>query len=79
MDNPEFIYALLQRQDLFKSFRLELPFSDLVQNLDIMFTYFQSRISISDELTPGDILDIISKSSIEWNPNKLMVIASTQN
>lgn len=72
-DNPEFIYALLQRQELFKNFRLESQFSDLVENLDIMFTFFLSRFSMDDELTPDHVLQIITKSLLDWNPHKLVV------
>lgn len=78
-DNPEFIYALLQRQELFKNFRLEGQFSDLVENLDIMFTFFQSRFSIHDELTPDHVLQIINKSLLDWNPHKLVVFYIPNN
>ena len=75
-DNPHFLYSLLQRQELFKKFRLEIQYSDLIENLDLIFTHFQSRIIKVDqgELTPDKVLLIIKETLSTWDPKKLTVI-----
>ncbi|KAH7287047.1 hypothetical protein KP509_32G034600 [Ceratopteris richardii] len=66
--NPEVVYALLHRQELFKPFQDHPLFNDLAKNVNIVLSYFNSQLDAR-------------KDEIEWHVETVLqtIVTSTRS
>src|SRR4051812_14580202 len=69
--NPQLVYELLLKQELFASFRNDLKFKDLVQNIEQAINYFQQKVSEANinPPTPEEVFKVIQTASRTWPMN----------
>ena len=72
--NPHLIYALLQQQQFFSNFRSSAKFSVLIENIDMVNIFFNSRLEEigSEEVNYEAILKMITKF-IEAQPRPIQL------
>ncbi|RKO84343.1 Dyggve-Melchior-Clausen syndrome protein-domain-containing protein, partial [Blyttiomyces helicus] len=75
--NPQLVYALLHRRDMFAQFRMLARFGDLVENIDTVITYFHAKLGEADLKMPSavDVLKVIEQASKTWPAGKLKPFA----
>uniref|UniRef100_A0A8C9BNZ5 Dymeclin n=1 Tax=Phocoena sinus TaxID=42100 RepID=A0A8C9BNZ5_PHOSS len=60
--NPNLVYALLYKRDLFEQFQTHPSFQDIMQNIDLVITFFSSRLlQAGAELSVERVLEIIKQ------------------
>ncbi|CAI2174287.1 5797_t:CDS:10 [Funneliformis geosporum] len=71
--NPELIYSLLHKKDLFTHFQLHPKFSELIANIDNVISYFHARISEAKLKSPSaeEISELIETAARTWPPGRL--------
>nr|KAJ3420075.1 hypothetical protein HK105_006145 [Polyrhizophydium stewartii] len=71
--NPQLVYAILHRRDMFAQFRTHHRFSDLIENIDTVISHFHGRLTEADLRTPSvdDILKLIDATAKRWTPERL--------
>jgi len=71
--NPNLIYSLLRQQELFSHFRTHLKFADLIENIDSVIAFFQTKIDEAHLTTIGydEVLTVIKKSLTKWPSGRL--------
>ncbi|KAI8360560.1 Dyggve-Melchior-Clausen syndrome protein-domain-containing protein [Mortierella sp. GBAus27b] len=69
--NPQLVYSLLHKQEMFTYFRNDLKFKDLIQNIEQAVNYFQQKISEANikAPTPEEVAHVIQTASRTWPPN----------
>eukprot|EP00884_Botryococcus_braunii_P022736 jgi/Botrbrau1/9146/Bobra.160_3s0019.1 len=75
-ENPELVYALLHRQEVFAPFRLLPRFSELVNNIELVLNFFNQRVDAARESRGGNwsverVLDCIKANVTHWRPQQL--------
>ncbi|KAJ3086490.1 hypothetical protein HK102_013049 [Quaeritorhiza haematococci] len=77
--NPQLVYALLHRRDMFVQFRLHPRFGDLIENIDTVIAYFHSKLLELDSKIPSsttEVLKVIEQHSKTWpSTGRLKVFA----
>ncbi|KAF9135452.1 hypothetical protein BG015_003273 [Linnemannia schmuckeri] len=69
--NPQLVYSLLHKQEMFAYFRNDLKFKDLIQNIEQAVNYFQQKVSEANikAPTPEEVAQVIQMASRTWPPN----------
>ncbi|KAF7243840.1 Dymeclin [Varanus komodoensis] len=72
--NPNLVYALLYKRDLFEQFRTHPSFQDIMQNIDLVISFFSSRIEQAGaELSVERVLEIIKQGAVALPKDRLRV------
>ncbi|XP_077993029.1 dymeclin-like [Glandiceps talaboti] len=71
--NPNLIYTLLYKKDLFIPFRTHPTFQDIIQNIDTVLNYFTAKLEQqhSSSLSVHEVLDIIKQAILQWPRDRL--------
>lgn len=70
--NPNLVYALLYKRDLFEQFRTHPSFQDIMQNIDLVISFFSSRLLQSGaELSVERVLEIIKQGVVALPKDRL--------
>ncbi|KAG0201210.1 hypothetical protein BGX28_005910 [Mortierella sp. GBA30] len=68
--NPQLVYSLLHKQEMFAHFRNDPKFKDLIHNIEQAVNYFQQKISEANikAPTPEEVAQVIQMASRTWPP-----------
>nr|XP_036874924.1 dymeclin [Manis javanica] len=70
--NPNLVYALLYKRDLFEQFRTHPSFQDIMQNIDLVITFFSSKLlQAGAELSVERVLEIIKQGVVALPKDRL--------
>ncbi|XP_002731175.1 dymeclin-like [Saccoglossus kowalevskii] len=71
--NPNLIYTLLYKKDLFVPFRTHPTFQDIIQNIDTVLNYFTSKLEQhgTSNLSVHQVLDVIKQAILQWPRDRL--------
>ncbi|CAG8611385.1 12604_t:CDS:10, partial [Ambispora leptoticha] len=71
--NPQLIYALLHKKDMFTHFLTVPRFSLLIANVNNVIDYFNTRVSAANIKAPSteEIAEIIETATRTWPPGRL--------
>ncbi|XP_061656436.1 dymeclin isoform X1 [Syngnathoides biaculeatus] len=62
--NPNLVYALLYKRELFEQFRMHPSFQDIMQNLDTVITFFSQRLEqAGSDLSVERVQEVIMKGA----------------
>jgi len=69
--NPQLVYSLLHKQEMFAYFRNDPRFKELIQNIEQAVNYFQQKVSEANikAPTPEEVAHVIQTASRTWPPN----------
>ncbi|TPX39409.1 hypothetical protein SeLEV6574_g07232 [Synchytrium endobioticum] len=72
--NPQLAYALLHRRDMFARIFAESRFKELVQNINTVVAYFDTKLAEAELENPTaeEVLGIIERAAKSWPSNKLI-------
>ncbi|XP_034180255.1 dymeclin [Osmia lignaria lignaria] len=71
--NPNLIYTLLYKKDIFQPFRMHTAFQDIVQNIDSVINFFSYKLEQKDQSQLGvsQVLNTIQQGTSEWPRDRL--------
>ncbi|KAG7210930.1 hypothetical protein KM043_016305 [Ampulex compressa] len=71
--NPNLIYTLLYKKDVFQPFRTHSAFQDIVQNIDSVINFFSYKLEQRDQSQIGvsQVLATIQQGTTEWPRDRL--------
>lgn len=71
--NPNLIYTLLYKKDIFQPFRMHSAFQDIVQNIDSVINFFSYKLEQKDQSQLGvsQVLTTIQQGTSEWPRDRL--------
>ncbi|XP_075344981.1 dymeclin isoform X1 [Mycteria americana] len=70
--NPNLVYALLYKRDLFEQFQTHPSFQDIMQNIDLVISFFSSRLEQAGaELSVERVLEIIKQGAVALPKDRL--------
>uniref|UniRef100_UPI00398F5929 dymeclin isoform X2 n=1 Tax=Pristiophorus japonicus TaxID=55135 RepID=UPI00398F5929 len=70
--NPNLVYALLYKRDLFEQFRMHPSFQDVMQNLDMVISFFSLRLEqAGTDLSVERVLEVIKQGAVALPKDKL--------
>ncbi|XP_078078533.1 dymeclin isoform X2 [Mustelus asterias] len=70
--NPNLVYALLYKRDLFEQFRTHPSFQDVMQNLDMVISFFSLRLEqAGTDLSVERVLEVIKQGAVALPKDKL--------
>ncbi|XP_078408899.1 dymeclin isoform X2 [Cetorhinus maximus] len=70
--NPNLVYALLYKRDLFEQFRTHPSFQDVMQNLDMVISFFSFRLEQAGaDLSVERVLEVIKQGAVALPKDKL--------
>ncbi|XP_031560113.1 dymeclin-like isoform X2 [Actinia tenebrosa] len=71
--NPNLVYTLLHRRELFAQFRSHPTFQDLIQNIDTVLAFFSARLEQHPDqtLSVAVVLDVIKQGTLQWPKDRL--------
>ncbi|XP_041356321.1 dymeclin-like [Gigantopelta aegis] len=70
--NPNLIYTLLYKRDLFTQFRTHPTFQDIIQNIDTILAFFTARLEQNGKnISPSEVLEIINEGAIQFRKDRL--------
>ncbi|XP_066270653.1 dymeclin-like [Branchiostoma lanceolatum] len=71
--NPHLVYALLHKRHLFEQFRTHHTFQDIIQNIDTVITYFNSKMEQcpTRPSEPHEVLEVIEMGARQWPRDRL--------
>lgn len=71
--NPNLIYTLLYKKDIFQPFRMHSAFQDIVQNIDSVINFFSYKLEQKDQSQLGvsQVLSTIQQGTSEWPRDRL--------
>ncbi|XP_012282641.1 dymeclin [Orussus abietinus] len=71
--NPNLIYTLLYKKDIFQSFRTHSAFQDIVQNIDSVINFFSYKLEQRDQSQIGvsQVLATIEQGTCQWPKDRL--------
>ncbi|KAK3162092.1 hypothetical protein QOZ80_1BG0085270 [Eleusine coracana subsp. coracana] len=67
--NPEVVYAILHRQEVFEPFKNHPRFNELLENIYTVLDFFNSRIDmqqVDGEWSVDKVLEVINKTCRSW-------------
>ncbi|XP_010581310.1 PREDICTED: dymeclin isoform X2 [Haliaeetus leucocephalus] len=77
--NPNLVYALLYKRDLFEQFRTHPSFQDIMQNIDLVISFFSSRLEQAGaELSVERVLEIIKQGAVALPKDRLRGFPTAQ-
>uniref|UniRef100_A0A8C9V9K9 Dymeclin n=1 Tax=Scleropages formosus TaxID=113540 RepID=A0A8C9V9K9_SCLFO len=72
--NPNLVYALLYKRELFEQFRSHPSFQDIMQNLDTVIGFFSSRLEqAGSDLSVERVQEVIKKGAVALPKDRLKV------
>lgn len=78
-NNPNLVYTLLYKKEIFEPFKNNGAFQDIIQNIDIVIEYFSGILQSKahqNEVDATQVLSIIQQGTKQWPKDKLTVISS---
>ncbi|KAM6034107.1 dymeclin isoform 3-T3 [Chlamydotis macqueenii] len=70
--NPNLVYALLYKRDLFEQFQTHPSFQDIMQNIDLVISFFSSRLEQAGaELSVERVLEVIKQGAVALPKDRL--------
>ncbi|KAM7313806.1 dymeclin [Ixodes scapularis] len=70
--NPNLLYSLLYKRQVFDPFRMHPNFQDVVQNLDTVLSYFSSRLDSPEKnLSVAEVMESIKEAALHWPTDRL--------
>ncbi|KAL4617348.1 dymeclin isoform X2 [Arapaima gigas] len=70
--NPNLVYALLYKRELFEQFRSHPSFQDIMQNLDTVISFFSSRLEqAGSDLSVERVQEVIKKGAVALPKDRL--------
>ncbi|KAA6428940.1 MAG: hypothetical protein FRX49_01050 [Trebouxia sp. A1-2] len=74
--NPEMVYALLHRQDVFEPFRMHARFADILDNVQVVIDSFNQKVDSAQHRegwsgSVTDVLGIIKENLSSWQSDRL--------
>ncbi|TPX30312.1 hypothetical protein SmJEL517_g06103 [Synchytrium microbalum] len=71
--NPQLVYALLHRRDMFARIETEPRFAELVENINTVVSHFQAKLSEAGLRSPtsDEVLQVIERAAKTWQGTKL--------
>lgn len=76
VNNPNLIYTLLYKKDVFEPFSANPRFQDIVQNVKIIVKYFSQLLQMKsqqNEVDATQVLLIIQQGAKQWSKEKIIV------
>ncbi|XP_014211106.1 dymeclin isoform X2 [Copidosoma floridanum] len=73
--NPNLIYTLLYKKDIFQQFRTHTAFQDIVQNIDSVITFFSEMLEQKEhsQLGVSQVLATIQQGTSQWQKDRLRI------
>ncbi|XP_048875689.1 dymeclin isoform X2 [Brienomyrus brachyistius] len=73
--NPNLVYALLYKRELFEQFRSHPSFQDIMQNLDTVIGFFSARLEqAGSDLSVERVQEVIKKGAVVLPKDRLKVV-----
>ncbi|XP_053557074.1 dymeclin isoform X2 [Bombina bombina] len=70
--NPNLVYALLYKRELFEQFRGHPSFQDIMQNIDMVISFFSSRLEqAGTDLSVERVLEVIKQGAVALPKDRL--------
>ncbi|XP_063309925.1 dymeclin isoform X1 [Pelobates fuscus] len=70
--NPNLVYALLYKRELFEQFRGHPCFQDIMQNIDMVISFFSSRLEQAGaDLSVERVLEVIKQGAVALPKDRL--------
>ncbi|OXU25724.1 hypothetical protein TSAR_015033 [Trichomalopsis sarcophagae] len=71
--NPNLIYTLLYKKDIFQPFRTHSAFQDIVQNIDSVINFFSQKLEQKEQSQLGvsQVLATIQQGTSQWPKDRL--------
>ncbi|KAM4707193.1 dymeclin [Discoglossus pictus] len=70
--NPNLVYALLYKRELFEQFRSHPSFQDIMQNIDMVISFFSSRLEQAGaDLSVERVLEVIKQGAVALPKDRL--------
>ncbi|KAK3555564.1 hypothetical protein QTP86_022026, partial [Hemibagrus guttatus] len=70
--NPNLVYALLYKRELFEQFRSHPSFQDIMQNLDTIIGFFSQRLEqAGSDLSVERVQEVIKKGAVALPKDRL--------
>ncbi|XP_039516985.1 dymeclin-like [Pimephales promelas] len=70
--NPNLLYALLYKRELFEQFRSHPSFQDIMQNLDTVIGFFSQRLEqAGSDLSVERVQEVIKKGAVALPKDRL--------
>ncbi|XP_012253717.2 dymeclin [Athalia rosae] len=71
--NPNLVYTLLYKKDIFQSFRMHSAFQDIVQNIDSVINFFSYKLEQRDQSHIGvsQVLATIQQGATQWPKDRM--------
>ncbi|KAM5191332.1 dymeclin [Mantella aurantiaca] len=70
--NPNLVYALLYKRELFEQFRSHPSFQDIMQNIDMVISFFSSRLEqAGTDLSVERVLEVIKQGAVALPKDRL--------
>ncbi|MBN3322130.1 DYM protein, partial [Atractosteus spatula] len=72
--NPNLVYALLYKRELFEQFRSHPSFQDIMQNLDVVIGFFSARLEqAGSDLSVERVQEVIKQGAVALPKDRLKV------
>lgn len=74
INNPNLVYTLLYKKQVFEPFRTNPAFQDIVQNIEVVIEYFSDQLSVKSqehEVDFHEVLSVILQGAKHWPKDKL--------
>ncbi|OWF38655.1 dymeclin-like [Mizuhopecten yessoensis] len=72
--NPNLVYTLLYRKELFAQFRTHPTFQDIIQNVDTVLSFFNTKLEQNGHkanVSPAEVLELIKDGSKQFRRDHL--------
>lgn len=71
--NPNLVYTLLYKKDVFQPFRMHSAFQDIVQNIDSVINFFSYKLEQKDQSQIGvsQVLATIQQGTSQWPKDRM--------
>lgn len=71
--NPNLVYTLLYKKDIFQPFRTHSAFQDIVQNIDAVINFFSYKLEQRDQSHIGvsQVLATIQQGATQWPKDRM--------
>lgn len=76
VNNPNLVYTLLYKKNIFEAFKSNVVFQDVIQNIDVIINYFSELLSNKSqhyEVDAQEVLAIIQQNAKYWPKEKIKV------
>lgn len=76
INNPNLVYTLLYKKQVFESFKNNLAFQDIIRNIEVVINYFSDLLSSKSqqyEVDAHQVLSVIQAGAKYWPKEKITV------